>query len=311
MISSIFGKTKPINYIIVLTFLFLLYWLVQLYTPLNALDTGGILVKIAALVALVLSVFLVNFIIQRNKITGPNSFAILFFGLFFMVFPETLLDFRAIFCTFFLLLATRRMLSIRSLKDIKLKVFDATLWVLVSSLFCNWSLFFLLLVFAAIYIYDPKNIRNWLVPLVSTFVFGMISYSILLLTNNENFLLEQYTFSVEFNKEYFLNWGRSARFLLYVILVIGLGGWSFLKLGNSGLGKVTSMRLIGLSFVLGLVVYLFSFSERNTIILTFFPAVIFLTNYIESIQKEKIKEVVLIMSVFIPFLVFISRLILL
>ncbi|WP_298505511.1 hypothetical protein [uncultured Maribacter sp.] len=310
MISSIFGKTKPINYIIVLTFLFLLYWLVQFYSATNTFDIGQLLVKIASFIALILSVFFVNFIIQRNKITGPNSFAILFFGLLFLVFPETLLDFKAIFCAFFLILATRRILSVRSLKDIKLKVFDATLWVLISSLFCNWSLFFLLLVFSAIYIYEPKNIRNWLVPLVSVFVFGMITHTISVVLNTKNFLLEQYSYSIQFDKGYFLNWGTSTRFLFYVLLVITLGGWVFIKLGNSGLGKVTSMRLLGLSYILGLVVYMFSFSDGDTIILTFFPAVVFLTNYIESIQKEKIKEVVLIMSVFIPFLVFVSRLIL-
>lgn len=311
MISSIFGKTKPINYIIVLTFLFLLYWVIQFYPTSLVLNTGDILVKTASLVALLVTVFIVNFIIQRNKITGPNSFAILFYSLLFMVFPETLLDFRAIFCSFFLLLATRKIISLKSLKDIKLKIFDAALWVLVSSLFCNWAIVFLLLVFAAIYIYEPKNIRNWLVPFVSIFVFTAITYSVLLLTSNENFIWEQYVFSVQFNKDYFLNWSTSTRFLCYVVLVLTLGGWAFLKQGHAGLGKVTTMRLIALSFMLGLVVYLLSFSDSNTIVFTFFPAVVFLTNYIESIQKEKIKEIVLLASILIPFLVFISSLVLL
>ncbi len=42
------------------------------------------------------------------------------------------------------------------------------------------------------------------------------------------------------------------------------------------------------------------------ILLTFFPAAVLLTNYVESIKRENIKEIILMFSIFIPFIVFLS-----
>ena len=310
MISSIFGKTKPINFIIVSIFLFLLYGLVQFYPSWRPFNSLEVTLRILALVVLVLSVFIVDFIIKKNKLTGTNSFAILFFGLLCMLFPETLLDPKALFCSFFLLLATRRILSIKSLKNSKLKIFDATLWVLVSSIFYTWALLFLFLIFTAIYIYDSKNIRNWLVPIVSIFVFSMISISVLLVLGKNAFPLNQYAFSVDFNEPHFLNKVTDPRFLIYLIGVVFLAIWTFIKSGNTGVGKTISIRLMGISFLLGLLVYILSVGQGNTIVITFFPAVIFFTNHIESVPKKNIKEALLMLSVFIVFLVFATTLML-
>ena len=174
MISSIFEKTKPINFIIVLVFLFLFYWSVQFHLLDYTFTDIEIVPSIVVLTILLFSVFVVDFVVKRNKLTGTNSFAILFFTMLFVVFPETLGDSNAVFTSFFLLLAMRRLLSIKSLKNIKLKIFDSGLWICISSIFYEWSILYLLLVFAAIYIYDPKNIRNWLVLLSVAFCFFMI-----------------------------------------------------------------------------------------------------------------------------------------
>ena len=239
--------------------------------------------------------------------TGPNSFAMLFYALLMVVFPETLADDNAILCSFFLLLATRRLISIRSLKNIKLKIFDATLWVLVASLFYQWALLYLLLVFAAIYIYEPKNVRNWLVPFSGVFAFLMIGYGILILGNNTAFFQEHYGFELKFNVSYFLDWGNSSKLIVYAIVVLITTVISFLKLGKTGLGKIVTMRLVVLSFILGILMkMLVSTPGADPLMVTFFPAVIFFANYIESIQRPNIKEVVLITSLFIPFVVFVS-----
>jgi len=307
MISSIFGKTKPINHIIVLTFVFLLYWVVHFFLLDTTYSPEQLPLKTFVLAVLLFSVFVLNFIVKRNKMTGPNSFAMLFYALLMMVFPETLDDENAILCSFFLLLATRRLISIRSLKNIKPKIFDATIWVLVATLFYEWALLYILLVFAAIYIYEPKNIRNWLVPFSAVFAFLMIAYGILVLADNVYFLQEHYRFDFKFNVSYFLDWGNSSKLIVYVLLVLITSIISFLKLGKSGLGKIVTMRLAVLSFILGILLkMLVATPGADPLMVTFFPAVIFITNYVESIQRPNIKEVVLIATLLVPFLVFIS-----
>ncbi len=306
MISSIFGKTKPINHIIVLTFLFVLYWIVQFVGLENKFSPQQLPFKTLVLGVLLFSVFLVNFIAKRNKMTGPNSFAMLFYGLLMLVFTDTFADDNAIFCSFFILLATRRLISLRSLKNIKPKIFDATLWILISSLFYEWSLLFLLLVFAAIYIYEPKNVRNWLVPFSSMVAFFMIGFGMLTLVDNTVFFQEHYSFELKFDLSYFLDWGNSTKLIVYILMVLIAMIISFLKLGKTGLGKIVTMRLAVLSFLLGILMKMLVVSPgSNPLMVTFFPAAIFFTNYVETIHRQNLKEVVLMASILVPFLIFI------
>ena len=309
MISSIFGKTKPINFIILLGFIFLFYWCVQFYFLEIEFSTDGILLKSLVLAMLLFSVFVVDFIVKRNKIAGINSFSILFYTLLLVVFPETLGDSKGILCSFFLLLATRRLLSIKSLKEIKLKIFDATLWILVSSLFYDWAIVYLILVFAAIYIYDPKNIRNWLVVLAAVFCHFIIFLGILILMNNTSYFTTHYNFTIDYTSFSMPKWASSIRLVLYIILNVILALLAFLKLGKAGVGKIITMRIIALSFILGLLVNVLVPDSSYALMITFFPSVIFITNYMESIKRSNILEVVLMLSIFIPLVVFISRLV--
>lgn len=304
MISSIFGKTKPINYIIVLVFLFVFYWFWHAMMSTMPSESEVFALKLLASAVLLLSVFVADFIVKRNKLTEPNSFAILFYAILVLVFPETLLDNDAVFCSLFLLLASRRLISIRSLKNIKLKIFDATVWVMVSSVFYDWAILYLLLVFAAIYIYEPKNIRNWMVPFAGIFTVFMIGYGILVLAGNTAYITEHYQLRFNWDSSYFSNIANSSKLILYILLIFVLSIYAFLKLGKAGLGKIVTMRLIAFSFVIGLVVKILTKSSDDyPIMITFFPAVIFLTNYVESIKKANIKELVLMASIAVPLLV--------
>ena len=310
MISSIFGKTKPINYIIVFSFLFVFYWFVHFFIFDNPYSVAYIGFQTIILGVLFFSIFIVDFIVKKNNLADDNSFSMLFYAMLIVLFHETLMDVDAIFCSLFLLFAIRKLFSIRSLKNIKFKIFDATLWVMISSLFNEWAVLYLVLVFATIYIYEPNNIRNWLVPFAATFTVFMISYTILILANNSGYLFKHYQFSLQFNTAYFLEWGSSIRRIFYLILTLFTIAFSFFKLGKVGTGRTFTMRLLALSFFIGIVVDLFSVSNSvHPILITFFPAVVFLTNYVEVIKKPKIKEIVLILSIFIPLMVFISNMV--
>ncbi|WP_276168594.1 hypothetical protein [Zobellia alginiliquefaciens] len=304
MISIIFGKTKPINYIIVLSFLFVFYWFAHFSLFERIYSLSQIFWKFFILSVLFFSVFVINFIVKRNKVTGANSFTILFYGLLMVVFPETLIDSNAIFCSFFLLLAMRRLISIRSLKNIKFKIFDATIWILVSSLFYDWAMLFLILVVAAIYFYEPKNIRNWLVPFAAIFTVLMIAECVLVLYGAPDFFVEHYKFEVSPSITYFSYWGHSTKLILFTLTTLVAGVLAFVKLGKSGFGRVITMQLIGLSFILGLVLNILLLSDNvYPVMVMFFPAAVFMTKYIESLRRANIKEIILMAAVIIPFLV--------
>ncbi|MCM4172520.1 hypothetical protein DHD32_13595 [Arenibacter sp. TNZ] len=308
MISSIFGRTKPINYIILLVFLFFFYWFTHFFLFQKSYSPQQILGQTAILGFLSFSIFVVNFISLRNKITGGNSLAILFYTLLIVLFPEVLIDSNAILCSFFLLLSIRRILSFRSLKNIKLKIFDATFWILIASLFYDWAILYLITVIIAIYFYDPKNIKNWLVPFAAIIAMFLIMLAVLALSNNMEFLWNHYFFDFKFNAVYFYDWSNSTLLFLYIATVLLCGFLAFLKLGNVGVGKLVTMRLVLILFFIGLLVkVLKSSQDTHPILITFFPAVVFITTYVQSIKKESIREIVLMASVIIPFIVLITH----
>ncbi|NJB71515.1 hypothetical protein GGR42_001977 [Saonia flava] len=299
MISSIFGKTKPISFIIVLSFLFLFYWATSFLLFSKNILIGTISLELFYLVALLLSIFVVNFIVSRNKLTGANTYTILIFTLFILVFPRVMANGKAILSGLFILISIRRLISIKTLNNVKKKIFDATSWVLISSLFYDWALLYLVLVFITIYFYQPKKIRNWLVPIVAFFAISIIIYSVLLITGNIEFLENHYLFSFKIDDGIFQNWRNHTLVFLYILSVAFSIFFSFVKLGKTGLGRVISLRLILISLIVGLVVFVLKNLSEPVLIFTFFPAAVFVTNYIESIKRPNIKETVLICSVVI------------
>lgn len=309
MISRIFGKTKPINFIIVVGFVFFFYLIVQNYLFEQSFLSDNFFQNILVISSLILSVFIIDFIVKKNKLTGANSYAILFFAILLIIFPESLGDDNALFCSFFLLLATRRLLSIKSLKNIRLKIFDASLWILISSIFYDWSLLYLVLVMVAIYVYEAKNIKNWLAILSAAICFAMILFSVVLLLDKIDFLAQHYDFDINIDAIYPSHWTSSLKILLFIFINFVLSVWTLLKLSNAGLGKIITVRLIMLSFLIGLVVSLLTISyDINAIMITFFPSIILLTNYVESIRKENFRELVLLGCILVPIVVFVSRL---
>lgn len=182
------------------------------------------------------------------------------------------------------------------------------MWVLFASLFYDWSLLFLILVFAAIYLYEPKNIRNWIVPFIGILTFSLILGALLVLLGETGFIKEHYTFFVKFSTAYFFDWGNSLKLTFYILVISILGVVAFIKIGKLGLGRIVTLRLIALAFLIGLTIKFLETGDGTfPVILTFFPAVIFMNNYVETIKKANHKEMMLFVFILVPFIVLISN----
>lgn len=304
MISSVFGKTKPVNYLLLFGFLFVFYWFVHYYRFEKAYDAEQLTFRLILLAVLLFSIFLLNFIVQRNQITGTNSYGMLYFVMLLVLFPEVLMDENAILCNFFLLLAGRRLISLKSLKDIKLKVLDATIWTGVASLFYDWALLFLLVVYIAIYFYEPKNIRNWLVPLVGLVCVALIAQAFLVVVGLPDFIPKHYRFSLALDRDFSSLRVYNTKLLCYALLIIVTGFMAFIKMGKLGLGRIITVRLVAISLTIGLVVtFLKTDKQVYPVLITFFPAATMITKYVEVIKRSNVKELVLLASVLLPFIV--------
>ena len=251
------------------------------------------------------TIFLVNFIVRRNQISETNSYAILFYTLLFVLFPEVLQDNNAIICSFFVLLASRRLISLRSLRNIPQKIFDASIWIMISSLFYDWAILYLIVVFSAIYLYQPKSIRNWLIPVVAFLTLAMIVGSWLILTDRVDFLKEHFIFTIssEINLSSF--WWSQIKLHVYLALVILATAFAFVNLTRFGHGRIISVRLVTLLLGISIFITLIKTSEDfYPVILTFFPTAVIFSRYTEISKKVKLREIFLILAVVAPFVIF-------
>ncbi|MGN7513485.1 MAG: DUF6427 family protein [Allomuricauda sp.] len=304
MISSFFGKTKPINYIVLALSLFLFYFTSVFFQLGEQRINEVILLEILLFACLLLSVFIINQIVRSEKATERNSYTMLFFVLLILTFSDELILQNVIFANFFLLLAFWRILSIKSIRNVKHKIFDASLLIAIASLFYDWAIAFMLLVFFVIAVYDRKTIKNWIVPFLGLATIFILTFTVLKLKGSLNFFEDHYQFSLGLftTKSFFqvLN----IKTLIYLILTIIVSISVFVRLRNVSGGKLLLLRIVFLIFVLGTGIILFTPADASPVLVTFFPASVFLTNYLEAIKKRKLQEVALIGSMLVALSLF-------
>jgi len=294
MISSFFGKTKPINNIVLASFLFLFYF-TNVFFQLGDQKLNQVIpLELMLFAVLLISVFITNQIVRTEKATESNSYAMLFFVLLIVSFSDELVLQNVLFANFFLLLAFWRILSIKSTKNVKHKIFDASLLIATASLFYDWALAFMLLVFFVIGVYDRKTFKNWLVPLLGVGTIFILTFTVLKLKGSLNFFEDHYQFSLGLftSKSFFqvLN----IKTLIYLILTILVSITVFIRLRNVSGGKLLLLRIVFLIFILGTGIILFTPADASPVLLTFFPAAVFLTNYFEAMKKRRLQEAVMV-----------------
>jgi hypothetical protein len=309
MISSIFGKTKPISSLLVLLFVVFSFVSTTLLLDPSGFDMNNWPNYLMGIVLLALNLFFVNFIITRNKLTKSNSYGILFFGMYLVIFWEIHLSLKLLASSFFVLLAVRRLISLKSLRSVQRKIFDSTFWILISSLFYDWSLLFLLLVFLAIILYQPKNLKNWLVVPVVFIALALITWAILLVLDQMQFISGHYTFdtSLDFLKNN--GFSQYYKLLAFWLITSIMALVSFIKAKNASTGRMLSLRFLGVFYGLALIILVLDArGGLAPVVFSLFTASIYGANYVESIKRKSFRELVLWGGVLCSLTLFIFKL---
>ena len=166
MIANFFNQTKPINFLLLSVLVFFIYLAALINVDSEPLNFLFFVKKSILLFLAVLTVFVINFIIRKNALTEDNSFAILFYIILCSYFPNSFINEAVFISNFILLLAFRRIYSLRSSIQTKEKIFDSAFWIGIASLFYVWSLFYVILVYAAIVVFRKIDWRNFVIPLI-------------------------------------------------------------------------------------------------------------------------------------------------
>ena len=260
-----------------------------------------ILEEAGILLVILLSVFLVNFVSGRNELTGRNAFKTVLFGGFICMFPEVLKNNPVILANFFVLLALRRIISLKSQRETKEKIFDATFWISIASLFYFWSIIFLFLVYFGILVHAGHRFKNWLIPIIAFLTLLSIVTSGSLLFNDSF-----YTFSNWFQESNFdFTAFRATDVLIPLAFLIALMLWSLFfyvsVIQKASATSKNSLFMVLLMLFLSLTLVVFAPTKDSSELLFFFaPLSIIVTNYFQASEDKWFKEIMLLLVVFLP-----------
>ena len=291
MIASLFSKTRPINYVLILIMLFSCFFLFQFQVPNEEFTSVDLFSKIGVFVLLLFSFFLVNFISLKNTLTQNDNYAILLFLVFILLFPSVLNNIKIVLSNVFLLLALRRLISLKTLNSSKGKIFDASFWIFLSAIFHFWSILYIVLVFISIIFHSGKEFKNWILPFVS-FLCVWILYIATSLILFDNYSINKAVFQVSFNFFEFKNVYQNMALSIFVSISALFFASQTIDYQNKPLNMQSSYKQVYFAFLLAVGIYIFSANKSNDLLMyTFAPLAILGANMFEKMKNSIYKEV--------------------
>ncbi len=312
MLTSFFGKSNPINYLILGVFI-LAGYLLEIFSGNNASNSISIFFVYGVIgILIVVSMLLLDFIIRKNQLTKNNTFAILFFSCFLVMLPVIFLQQNILLANLFVLLSLRRIMSLRSDKNSSKKILDASIWISAASLFHFWSLLFFIPLWIAIIQKPNATYKQMLIP--------FIGFLAILIINTAFQLLLYDSFS------WFWNWQEpisfdfsvynAASILVPVTIILAFYVWTgvyrILKISTVQLKERPNYILLFYVSITSLFVAVTTPEKTGAELLFILaPIAIIAANYIENFETERyverdaaefwFKEIMLWLVVILPF----------
>ena len=292
MITSLFKKSTPINYAFIFLMLLLFFGMYQFNQVGSVFSIGFFIKKTIIIGVIVASFFTANFIIKKNGLSKDSAFMILFYLLLLLFFPSVMNNLDLIISNFFIILALRRLISLQSPKSLKEKIFDASLWIFVASLFHFWSILFVILVFISILFHTARDYRTWFLPFIAFFASSMI-FILIDLVFDKNIISDLIeNTSRDFQINYFTNNYQNIALSLFATISLYFTFYVVFTISNRPIILHSSYKKILAAFFIGIAVFLISPNKSNDILIfTFAPLAFMITLFTETPQSKLKREI--------------------
>lgn len=309
MITSVFKKSTPLNYSLVVILILVFFFMFQIKDPSWVTSYFLAFQKVSLLCFIVASFFMINFVVKKNGLSKDNGYAILFYLLFILFFPTLFNNTNVIYANFFVLLALRRLISLQSLKASKEKIFDASFWIFVASLFQFWSILFIILVFISIVFHVSRDYRNWVLPFVALLAVAILFYMTTLIFNIDIVSFFQERASIDFRINYFKNNAENAALSIYTAVALFFVTSMLMTISNRPQIVHSSYKKIVAYFFIAVFVFIISPDKSNDLLLfSIAPLAIMATAHVEYMQQKLNNEIVYYTLIVCSLILFFSQL---
>ncbi len=309
MITSLFKKSTPINYAFVLFLVLISFVLYQFNTASTDFSVADFIKKLGYFGIILGSLFLSNFIVKKNSLSKDSAFTIFFFFLLLLFFPKLFDDGNLLMANFFIVLSSRRILSLQSNLNQKEKIFDASLWVFAAALFHFWSILFIIVIFVSVLFSAARDYRNWLLPFLAfiTVLILFLVYAFAFAPNAIEILISKT--STAYKLDYFTSTKENIAFSIFAAIAIYLIFSQISALSRKPIIVQSAYKIIIFSLFVGIAVFLISpFKSNELLIFTFLPLSIMATSEVEGAKHKLRQELTVGVFVLCGIFLFISQL---
>jgi len=241
-------------------------------------------------------------VVKRNTLTKQNTYILFIFVCLSFAFSACFQHYSVIIAGLFLMLALRRIISMRSQIEVKKKIFDAAFWIAIASIFYFWSLLFLVVLYMGILFHGTTTYKNWLIPLLSILIVMLFCFTYSLYNGGVfNFVNSYFERPVLDFTAY-----SKPGLLIPLSVVATLYIWCLIKYialisSTSQKHKSSYILIITSSIVTLLIAVVFAPVHDGSEIYFFLgPLAIITARYIEKSEGFWFKEMILIMTFALP-----------
>ena len=302
MLTSFFSTSKPIHTVIVLIYMSISYFMSNKALFSDGFTWTVFLQSVGLWFLFIMTMFILNFVSQKNELTKRTSYRILLFAVFTSALPVVLQTPKIIIAGVFVMLAMRRILSFRSGLHMERKLFDAGLWLCLASITYFWAGTFSVLVLAGLFFYGGATIRYWFIPLLSVICVGVLcTCYVIFIGEDQSFILDIVDdFSFDFSTYTSLNT------LIPIAVFLTLFLWTILRyIQDSKRATIAQRPLYLLVIFMAIVaIIIVIITDNKTGAEWYFfliPLAIMMTNYLENASGKFFKEFLLWIVVLVPF----------
>lgn len=291
MLTSFFGNSRPVNFLILGAFIFIAYAFSVIFGSEVQITYQTVLFHLALISFSIVSMLLLNFIVIKNKLTKLNTLTVLFYSCFMIMLPVIFLNDNIVLANFFLLLAMRRIISLRKDTNSSKKILDASIWITVASLFYFWSLLFFIPLWIAVIQKPNTDFKQILTPFTGFFAVLIINTAYRLIVDDSLIWFFEWKEPIELDFSLYNN----AQILIPTTIILGFyiwaGIWQAFKLPSlSFKDRPSHLLLLYISAIVFLIALAAPEKTGAELLFVLAPLSIITTNYFENKQGERYAE---------------------
>jgi len=294
MIVNFFNKTKPINTVFLVGFLIFVA-IFSFILDNDQVFSLTILVKKALnLILLIISFLIFNNITIKNSLTKGTDLGILFYFLLVSIFVSTYWNLNIISVNFLLLLSFQKIFQLQFKNFPKKKIFDSGFWLGIAIIIFPISFLFLIVTSSVIFLLSKANWRYFLIHLLGVLLPVFFFYTYLFFIDNTALFIE----SVLFLNNFDLNIYKTIPFSTPIVFIGFLLIWSILKTSINQIYETINFKSFWIIHLIHLftgvtIIIITPNKDGSEFLFIIFPASILLANYIQTIRKKWIQEIII------------------